>query len=185
MRKAVGVVVMLVMMAAVSAWGQEASKASSPPSPDLNAAYKLDYVMAEIEDGKRVNTRTYTVMTDDGGEGRLNQGLRVPVSTGDKGMQYMDVGLHINARVRTRPPCGLSNPPQACEENRVWLSSKFELSGLIEQPSGASGNAPTLRTIEYATPTVVTLGKATVLASGDDLGSKKRFELSVTVTKVR
>lgn len=172
MRRAAVMVVLWVMVAGVVAWGQETTKPSGPPPPNFNAAYKLEYVMAEVEDGKRVNTRSYTVLTDDGGEGRLNQGLRVPISMGDKGMQYMDVGLHINARVRTR------------EDNTVWLSTKFELSGLIDQPN-TNPAAPTLRTIEYATPTVVALGKATVLAAGDDLGSKKKFELSVTVTKLR
>jgi hypothetical protein len=173
MRKAVGVVVMMVMVAAMSARGQEAGKPSGPPTPNPNAAYKLDYVMSELEDGKRVNTRTYTVLTDDGGEGRMNQGLRVPIFTGEKNMQYMDVGLRIEVRVRSR------------EDSAVWLSTKFMLSGLIDQPNSASTAAPTLRTIEYATPTVVTLGKSTVLASGDDLGSKKKFELSVTVTKLK
>ncbi|HSE49107.1 MAG TPA: hypothetical protein VLA96_07875, partial [Terriglobales bacterium] len=88
-------------------------------------------------------------------------------------MQYIDVGLHLNARVRSR------------EDNTVWLSTKFEISGVAEQAGAANGGAPTLRTVEYATPAVVTLGKSTVLASGDDLGSKKKFELSVTVTKLK
>lgn len=170
MRKVAVMVVMLLI--AVAAWGQE-TKPAGPKPPDINAAYKLDYVMSELEDGKRVNTRTYTVLTDDGGEGRMNQGLRVPIFTGEKSMQYMDVGLRIEVKVRSR------------EDSAVWLSTKFMLSGLIDQPNSASTAAPTLRTIEYATPTVVTLGKSTVLASGDDLGSKKKFELSVTVTKLK
>jgi hypothetical protein len=139
---------------------------------DLNAAYRLDYVIAEIEGGKRVNTRTYTLLTDDGGEGRMNMGMRVPVQLGEKGIQYMEVGLHINAKVRPR------------ENSTVWLSTRFELSGLIDQASNSS-SAPTLRTVEYATPTVLALAKSTVIAGGDDLGSLKHFELSVTVTKLK
>jgi hypothetical protein len=174
MRKAVAMLVVFLMVVAVAgAWGQETMKPSGPKPPDLNAAYKLDYVMAELEDGKRVNTRVYTVLTDDGGEGKLNQGVRVPIMTGEKSMQYIDIGLHINAKVRSR------------EDNTVWLSTRFELSGLIDQVNAGSSGAPTMRTVEYATPTVLMLGKSTVLASGDDLGSKKKFELSVTVTKLR
>ena len=174
MRKVAVMVVLVVMVAGVMAWGQETTKPAGPPPPNFNAAYKLDYVMAELEDGKRVNTRTYTVVVDDGGDGgRLNQSLRVPILTGKDSMQYIDVGLHLNARVRSR------------EDNTVWLSTKFEISGVAEQAGAANGGAPTLRTVEYATPAVVTLGKSTVLASGDDLGSKKKFELSVTVTKLK
>lgn len=143
------------------------------PAHDLSAGYRLDYVIVEIEDGKRVNARSYTLLVDEGAQGgTMRMGMRVPVQTGEKNMQYMDVGLRIDARVGPR------------ENNAVWVSTRFEVSGLIEQANGVAG-APTVRTVEYSTPAIVQPGKSTVIASGDDLGSKKRFELSVTVTKLR
>ena len=101
----------------------------------------------------------------------MRMGMRVPVQ-GEKGPNYMDVGLRVDAKVRPR------------QGNDVWLSTRFELSSLVEQPQTVNGALP-LRSVEYSTATVLAPGKPVVIASGDDLGSQKRFELSVTVTKLK
>lgn len=146
-----------------------------PPPDNPNSAYQLDYVIAEIENGKKVNTRSYRVLTDDGGEGNMHLGSKMPIA-GEKGPMYLDVGLRIDCRVRPR------------EGNNVWLSTRFELSNVVDQAPGtglvAAGALP-LRTIEWSDRTVVPLGKPVDLAGGDDLNSKRRFELSVTVTKLK
>ena len=168
------VVVMLWMAIAVAGAGTMVAKAQEPAKAkpdDPNVAYKLDYVIAEIENGKRVNTRTYTLLTDEGGSTSMRMGMRVPLQ-GEKGPIYMDVGLRVDSRVRPR------------EGNSVWLSTRFEVSSLAEQPQTVNGAMP-VRSVEYSNPAVVTLGKSTVLAAGDELTSAKRFELSVTVTKVQ
>ena len=172
--KVAAVMLLVAMLAgAMVAGAQEASGAMNqrPKPDDPNAAYKLEYVIAEMENGKRVNTRTYTLVTDEGGGSSMRMGMRVPVQ-GEKGPNYMDVGLRVDAKVRPR------------QGNDVWLSTRFEVSSLVDQPQTVSGALP-LRSVEYSNPAVVSLGKSTVLAAGDELNSQKRFELSVTVTKLK
>jgi len=101
----------------------------------------------------------------------MHMGMKVPIQA-EKGPIYLDVGLRIDSRVRAR------------EGNEVWLSTRFELSSLVEQPQTVNGALP-LRSIEYSMGTVLSPGKSVIIASGDDLGSQKRFELSVTVTKLK
>src|SRR4051794_11218832 len=164
-------VLLLLAMLAGGAGRMLAQEPVRPKPDDPNAAYKLEYVIAEIENNKRVNTRTYTLLTDEGGASSMRMGMRVPLQ-GEKGPIYMDVGLRVESKVRPR------------EGGDVWLSTRFEVSSLVDQPQTVNGAMP-LRSVEYSNPAVVTLGKSTVLAAGDELSSQKRFELSVTVTKVR
>src|SRR3954468_3765648 len=133
--KEVAVLLLVVIVAAVAV-GQE------PPRPkpeNPNAAYKLDYVIAEIENGKKVNTRTYTLLTDESGSGSMRLGMKAPLQ-GEKGPIYMDVGLRIDSRVRSR------------EGADVWLSTRFELSSVVDEPRSVNGALP-LRSLEYSTAT--------------------------------
>src|SRR5947207_3223797 len=127
--KVVAVMVLVAMLAAMAA-AQEASSAAPRPKPDdPNAAYKMEYVIAEVENGKKVNTRTYTLLTDEGGAGSMHMGMKVPVQA-EKGPIYLDVGLRIDSRVRPRDNGGL------------WVSTRFELSSLVEQSQTVSGAMP-------------------------------------------
>jgi hypothetical protein len=173
MRATKTMLVVLVVVGAMTAaaCGQQSASPARPPEDNANAAYRLDYAIAEIENGKKVNTRTYTLLTDEGGTANMHMGLRVPLSA-EKGPIYMDVGLRLDCKVRPR------------QGNDVWLSTRFEVSSLVDQQQTVSGALP-VRNVEYSMPTVVTVGKSTVLAAGDDLGSQKHFELSVTVTKLK
>src|SRR3954471_9213682 len=102
-----GKVVAMMLLLAVLVAGAgitTAASAQEPPRPkpdNPNAAYKLDYVIAEIENGKKVNTRTYTLLTDEGGSGNMHMGMKAPLQ-GEKGPIYMDVGLRIDSRLRPR-----------------------------------------------------------------------------------
>ena len=172
--RATRVVVTLVLLVsglAGTMLGQGSEKPKMPPTENPSAAYRLDYVIAEVEDGKRVNTRSYSLLTDEGGRGNMHLGMRMPLQ-GEKGPIYMDVGLRIDSQLRPR------------EGGDVWLSTRFELSSLVDQAQPVNGAMP-LRTVEYSNGSVITPGKSVVVASGDDLGSKKKFELSVTVTKLK
>ncbi len=175
MRASKTLFVMLVLgLLAAMALGQQSSPQPPPRPPDenLNAAYRLDYVIAEIENGKRVNTRTYSLLLDEGGEGNMHLGMKMPVQA-EKGPIYLDVGIRIDCRLKPR------------ENGNVWLSTRFELSTLSDQPPAATSGAPPLRTVEWSERTVLPVGKSTDIAGGDDLSSQRRFELSVTVTKLR
>lgn len=174
MRASKTVLVMWVVgLMVTAAFGQQATPQppQRPPEENLNAAYRVDYVIAEVENGKKVNTRTYSLMIDEGGEANMHLGMKMPVQA-EKGPIYLDVGVRIDCRLKPR------------EGNNVWLSTRFELSTVSDQAQTASGAVP-LRTVEWSERTVLPVGKSTDIAGGDDLSSQKRFELSVTVTKLR
>src|ERR1022692_785038 len=87
---AAGVVLaLLIPAAAKSHAGQlesQAQEASRKEAPQLGV-YHLDFVWSELEGAKRLNSRSYTMDVNESRRGRLRVGTRVPVATGDKGIQ--------------------------------------------------------------------------------------------------
>src|SRR5262252_9221440 len=82
-------------------------------------SYKLDFSFTETEGGRKVNSRTFTVMCEDQGgrtSGHLRVGSRVPVPTGPTApggavptqFSYMDVGMRIDANLTATTDGGLS-----------------------------------------------------------------------------
>ncbi len=97
----------------------------------------------------------------------------MPVSVGDKGIQYMDVGLKISGRVLER-------------DGDLVLDSEIEMStfALPEQAASSGGN-PVVRTVSETISTRPVLGKPAVVSSLDDLNSRKRLQVELTVTRLR
>src|SRR5439155_14476940 len=91
--------VMLVLMLVLPLAAQDANKSTQEqPKKDTlsDTAYKLVFVIYELEDGKRVNQRDYTMITRTlSNSGLLKIGTRVPVTITEKQSQYTDVGLEI------------------------------------------------------------------------------------------
>jgi hypothetical protein len=155
-----------------------AARAEEPtPRPERSerprSTFRVDYVLSEIEGGKRANERSLSLTVNEGSNGQLRSGTRVPINVGDKGVQYMDVGLKISGRVMER-------------DGDLTLDSELEMStfAIPEQASEAKGN-PILRTVSQSLSTRPTLGKSAVLSTLDDLGTKKRLQVEVTVTRLK
>lgn len=148
---------------------QDAARAEKPRS-----TFRLDYALYEVESGKRVNERAFTLTANEGAHAQLRSGTRVPVTVGDKGVQYMDVGLKISGRVLERP------------DGDLTLESEIEMSNFAvpEQATEGKGN-PVVRTVSETVSCRPVLGKPAVLSSLDDLNSRKRFQVEVTVTRLR
>ena len=145
--------------------------------------YRLDFTLKELEDGKLVNSRSYTLLIEarpdhgrfgrGAGAGSLKVGNRVPVAMGDKGMTYMDVGTEINMLLDETDD-GLS------------LSGNTESSSLA-LPEGATSpsGTPIVRRIVAQISAELTPGKSTLLSSVDDPVSKRRYQVEVTATKLK
>lgn len=172
MKKTPALLLALPLLAlAFAAPARADEKAQRPERP--RATYRLDYVLSELEGGKRTNERTYSMTVNEGSSGQLRSGSRVPITVGDKGVQYQDVGLKISGRVLER-------------DDDLTLDTEVEMStfAIPEQASGGSGN-PLLRTVSQSLSTRPTLGKAAVLSALDDLSSRKRLQVEVTVTRLK
>ena len=147
-----------------------AEEAARPERP--RTTYRLDYVLSDLAGGKKANERTWSMTVNEGSQGQLKNGTRVPIAV-EKGVQYMDVGLKINGRVTER-------------DGDLVLDTEIETSSfaLPEQAAEGKGN-PTLRTVSQTLSARPALGKPAVLSTLDDFDGKKRLQLEVTVTRVK
>src|SRR5215472_11678403 len=55
-------------------------------------AYRLDFSLNELENGKKVNARQYSMNLNTGDDNQIKIGTRVPFEQAKGEMQYLDVG---------------------------------------------------------------------------------------------
>jgi len=178
-----GLGVTLLAQAPKSAAEQPAKKengdAQEPRALVAENFYKLNFVIYELEDGKRVNQRDYSVIgrTNTGPPATLKVGTRVPIYIDDKKMQYqyMDVGVEIR--------CALKE-----SLGKLHANCDFNISSLVLPGSGTDTPTivatPVVRNTSTNTWAVLTPGKPALISTIDDVNSKKRTQIEVTATRV-
>jgi hypothetical protein len=166
-----------MLLAAPALLAQE-SKPQSPPFP--TGVYKLDYVFSEVQNGKRVNARSYTALLHSGERGSIRLGNRLPIVTGasrESGgnqINYMDIGVNIDCRVEREVDSGIA------------LFTSVDMSSLApEQPGENRTGNPVVRQTKIQVDSIVPLGKQTLLSSADEVDGTSRFDFEVTATKLR
>jgi hypothetical protein len=154
----------------------EPKPASLNPGPQKPlGAYRLAFSINELEDGKKINTRRYSMnLTDGGGGGRnLKIGTRVPVQAEQGKFEYLDIGTNINAQIRNW-------------ETPLGLYVNAEISSFPASNEGrASGIPPLIRQLRIEGTTVIVPDKPMIIGSVDDPDSKREFQLEVLVTKLQ
>jgi hypothetical protein len=161
-----------------SAQDAETTKAAMTKTPEADTqrgAYRLDFSINELQDGKRINTRQYSMNLDtaEGRNGDLKIGTRVPIEMKQGELQYVDLGTSISARIQDR-------------KEPIDLSVRAEISNFaVPDQNQGHDSRPILRQLKIEASTVALLGKPMVLGSVDDPDSKRTFQLEVTVTKLR
>lgn len=192
MRKRTLLVAVLSLMIAVgyarTARAQEESKGTVSSKPvkveDSVDAYLLDVSFNELEDGKKLNTRHYSIDLTDGRPGDIKIGSRVPVVTANCGSssasspsggdqyQYLDLGTHLSAQL-------------------INHGNELHVSGDISSLDTSAGSGtstrlgPVIRQIKIEGSAALVLGKPILIGSADDPNSRRQFQLEVTVTKLR
>jgi hypothetical protein len=163
----------LAALASLALLGAPARADDAPKPERPRSSFRIDYALFEVESGKRANERAFTLTVNEGSHGQLRSGTRVPITVGDKGVQYMDVGLKLSGRVLER-------------EGDVTFEGEIEMStfALPEQATEGKGN-PVVRTVTETVSTRPVLGKPAVVSSLDDLNSRKRLQVEVTVTRLK
>jgi len=162
---------------------QSANESKTPASTEGKASaqlksvqpYRLDFSLNELQDGKRTNTRHYSLNLTAGSGDEIKIGTRVPVRTASFNgaatqFQYMDVGTNIWAFLR---PVG----------DEVQLEVKGEVSDLDKGPSTDLG--PIVRQMKISGSTLLVTGKPILIGSMDDPNSNRQFQLEVTATRLR
>lgn len=162
-------------------WSVPLSRAQDKATPKPSAEtqekpvdpYRLDFTINEIEDGKKINSRQYSLNLNAGDRNDVKIGTRVPVELKQGEMQYVDVGTSIEARVRDR-------------DNGLALEVRAEISNFATpDQANRPSSAPLLRQMRINASTVIIPGRPTIVGSVDDPNSKRQFQLEVTVTKLK
>lgn len=143
------------------------------------AGYRLTYSFVTVDGGKRGSARQYVLLVSGERHSSLKQGARVPILTaassekeakeaaGNVQIQYVDVGLHIDASV-----------------HGAQGETMVEESGVSEERSGIGAQAPILRQTALNERFVFTPGKPVVLGSLAIPGSTQHELIEVTIDPV-
>lgn len=142
--------------------------------------YRLDFSFYELEDGRKINTRHYSLDLTAGSGNDIKIGTRVPVPTGKNtadpsfNFQYMDVGTRVWANLGVVGGGDL----------RLDVRSDISNLDMSTQHTG-SGTPPIVRQIQINGTTLLVTGRPILIGSIDDPNSDRQFQLEVTATKLR
>jgi hypothetical protein len=153
--------------------GEATPQAQTPPR-----SYRLDYMLTELEDGKKIDSRQYSISVGGGTpsgrpwQGQVQIGTRVPVVMKSDGtIQYVDVGTKINGFISMR-------------DGAQVLDTDCDVSSVAPDEAKVDGR-PILRTLTIRNETPVVVGKAVTVGTADDPNSKRKFQLEVTVMEIK
>jgi len=157
-----------------------ASNGSAAVKKPLNV-YRLDFALSEFVDGKKVNTRTYSVTAREDEMNKLRSGTRYPIATetvekNTTQFQYLDVGVSIDCRVVERGGY--------LELNAVVDSSVIEGADVHGVPNPTIDQSPVIGQMKSDIRSLIRPGTPTMVSSMEDPASKRRFQLEVTATKM-
>jgi hypothetical protein len=146
---------------------------AKPAAPE-EKFFHLDLVVKEVEGGKTINSRSYTMTIStekNAPNASTRNGSRVPVSNGPGNLQMYEVGTNLDCRNVKEISTGLA----------------FGLSADITSIASETGAPapPVIRTVRWSSPVIVTLRKPTTVFTSDDPTSKRQFQLEVTATPIK
>lgn len=146
--------------------------------------YRLDFSFNELENGKQMNSRHYSMNITAGSADEVKIGTRVPIGAAETSpapaqFQYLDLGTSIWAVLR-----------DASEELQLEVRSeiswtKHEDVDVDPRPPHTTFTPPIISQIKINGSTLVVTGKPLIIGSVDDPYSNRQFQLEVTATKLR
>jgi hypothetical protein len=166
----------ILLSSAGAARAQQPEASSKPKAEEAEkqpGAYRMDFSINELEDGKILNSRQYSLNGNGGDWNTLKIGTRVPMEAKQGEFQYLDVGTNIQARLREKA-------------SDLALEVRADITNFATPDRQSSTNMPPfLRQMQINGSTVIQLAKPLVVGVVDDPNSKRQFQLSVTVSKIR
>jgi hypothetical protein len=189
MRKITLTVTLLFITAALgmipTARAQDRPKESNATAEESVDAYRLDISFNELEDGKKLNTRHYSIDLTGGRPNQIKIGTRIPVVTancsssapsqpaaGSEQYQYIDLGTSVSAQLISHG-------------EELHVSGEISSLDTSAGPEASARLGPVLRQIRIEGSTELVLGKPIIIGSADDPNSRRQFELEATVTKLK
>jgi hypothetical protein len=154
---------------------QDANPAAQQSEPRPTVAYRLDFSINELENGKKLNTRHYSLNLASSAPPNqdLKIGTRIPVQSEQGKFQYLDIGTNISAQLITW-------------QKPIAVYVNAEISSFPPSNQGtASGPPPLIRQMRIVASTVVIPDKPVIIGSVDDPDSKRQFQLEMLATKLQ
>ncbi|MBV9183269.1 MAG: hypothetical protein JO356_18355 [Acidobacteria bacterium] len=165
------VIPLLVMFCLYGRLGaQQGNPPDSPENSKLDPAvtpYHAEFVVTELEDGKKVNTRHFSMNINAGRRQSVKIGSRVPVEFHGGELQYLDIGTDITCHLEER-------------QNGLGLEVSAQISSMADHT-----NPPVVRQFRIESSTVAAVGKPVIIGTADVPDSTHQFALEVTVTKAK
>lgn len=169
-----------------SANAQDSGNKTAPETP--GHAYRVDFLVSELEDGKKINTRQYAMNLNSGEGDELKIGTRVPVEVKQGEIQYLDVGTNVWCRLRdarNRESSEHGFQELSWLGSDVMLNVKAEISNFAIPDQQSDRMRPAIRQMKIESSTIAVVGKQMVVGIVDDPNSKRQFQLDVTVNKLK
>jgi len=150
--------------------------------PTALSSYKVDYTVSELDNGKKVNSRSYSMLIRaqtaskwaGSGPRRLRVGSKVPVTVGvnsTNGLDYLDIGMNIDSRLM---PAG---------DGKIAIGVNWEYSTVENEQEREMGH-PVIRHVSSQVESVVPLDKTTIVSEVDDVASTRHYVFEVKVAKI-
>jgi hypothetical protein len=161
----------LLVMALIAGVGFGQEKTPQPAAKPPSKFYNLDFTVKELDGGKVVNSRSYSmsVATDTLGSGSVRADERVSVRVVSNNYQTFDVGTNLDC-------------VEAKETgDRLMLRLTSDISYLVP---GGNEVAPIVRHNRWSGYSLVPLKRTVVVFTSADPSSKGTLEMDVIATPV-
>jgi hypothetical protein len=146
----------------------------SQTATEAHKFYHLDLVVKEVESGRVINARSYSMtVATGGGDSVIRTGNKVPISTGGTGagsLTYLDVGVNID--------CHAAHEIQ----DQLALNVSAEISSIASEPPS---NQPLIRQTKWNSEVIVSIRKPTTIFSSDDPTTKRQTQLELTAIPIK
>lgn len=147
------------------------------PAPNPEQHYHLDFVVKEVEAGKVINSRSYSMIIATNERSSIRTGTRVPFNMSSipntANYTQIDIGVNIDCR----------NAKEL--NNQLTLEVNAEISSLADPNDNSRAGGPVVRHNNWESNVIIPLRQPTTIFSSDDLASKRKMELEITATPIK
>jgi hypothetical protein len=152
------------------------------PAPRLEQHYHLDFVVKEVEAGKVINSRSYSMVIATNGHAEIRNGTRVPFN-----MSSVTDGGKYTTSQYTQVDVGVNIDCNSAKElnNQLTLEVKAEISSLADPNDGGHPGGPVVRHNTWESNVIIPIRQPTTIFSSDDLASKRKMRLEITATPIK
>ena len=147
-----------MMSSALFLSAQEAKPPAMGPS-----SYRVDLKVQEAASP----ARSYSMLIDSTGQGNFRLGQKVAYLSGANQINYADVGVNIECRVRE-------------VDGKIILLSSIEFSGILP----GDKERPTIAQTRINLQSLMLNGKNASLATVDDPATQRKLGVNATVTRI-